>query len=200
VVKRDPPRLLLSFVTSNVAKAAEATVFLRPRGIEIRPIIRQLPEPQADDLRTVALAKLEAVSEIAGAVFVEDSGLFVDGLGGFPGVYSAYAYRTLGIAGLLRLLEGQPRGAEFRTVAGLRVNGAKELLTGSVRGEIAPAPRGSNGFGYDPVFLPEGRRETFAEMALAEKSALSHRARAMAAVATRLREASASAVLSTGKK
>ncbi|MCI4346102.1 MAG: non-canonical purine NTP pyrophosphatase [Thermoplasmata archaeon] len=200
MVKRDPPRLSLSFVTSNAAKAAEAATFLQALGIEVHPVVRRLPEPQSERLEEVASAKLDAASDVPGAVLVEDSGLFVDALGGFPGVYSAYAFRTLGVAGLLRLLDGYPRGAEFRTAAALRWRGTHQVLTGAVRGEIAREPRGTNGFGYDPVFVPEGERRSFAEMTLPEKSSLSHRARAMAAVSSRLRELLARPASGSSKK
>ncbi|MCI4363850.1 MAG: non-canonical purine NTP pyrophosphatase [Thermoplasmata archaeon] len=200
MVRRDSPRLSLSFVTSNAAKAAEAAVFLEAEGIEVHPVVRRLPEPQSERLEEVASAKLEAASDLPGAVLVEDSGLFVDALGGFPGVYSAYAFRTLGVAGLLRLLDGYPRGAEFRTAAALRWRGVKEVMLGAVHGQIAREARGTNGFGYDPVFVPEGERRTFAEMSLTEKGSLSHRARAMMAVSSRLRELLARPVSESSKK
>lgn len=174
------------FVTSNPAKLAEVQAYLATASIEVRPVVRRLPEPQADQLEPVVQAKLAATEDIAGRVLVEDSGLFVDALGGFPGPYSSYAYRTVGVAGLLKLLADRPRGARFRTVVGLRTDGRSLLFEGEVAGTIATGARGTHGFAFDPVFEPNGGRRTFAEMSLEEKNAHSHRARALAGVVREL--------------
>lgn len=170
------------FVTSNSAKLAEVQAYLGTASIEVRPVLRRLPEPQADQLEPVVQAKLDATADIAGTVLVEDSGLFVDALGGFPGPYSSFAYRTIGVDGLLRLLTDRPRTARFRTVAGLRREGRALLLHGEVEGTIATRARGAHGFAFDPVFAPDGSARTFAEMSLEEKNAHSHRARALSEV------------------
>jgi len=117
----------------------------------------------------------------------DDSGLFVDALGGAPGVKSArYAGEeqdpVANCAKLLRALEGVPaaeRGAEFRTVLALAGDGVDQVFVGACQGRITPAPRGEQGFGYDPIFeIPETGR-TFAEMAADEKNLVSHRGRAL---------------------
>ena len=101
------------------------------------------------------------------------------GLGGFPGVYSAYVFKTLGCKGLLKLLEGREnRQAEFRCCAGHIDRGRSVIVTGRVQGLIIGEMRGSGGFGYDPIFVPAGEDRTFAEMSVAEKNALSHRGKA----------------------
>lgn len=174
------------FVTSNSAKLAEVQAYLEAASIEVRPVLRRLPEPQADQLEPVVQAKLAATADIAGTVLVEDSGLFVDALGGFPGPYSSYAYRTIGLDGLLRLLAERPRAARFRTVVGLRRAGRSTLFPGEVAGTIATRARGTQGFAFDPVFEPEGGPRTFAEMPLQEKNSHSHRARALAGVVREL--------------
>lgn len=182
---------VVRLVTSNPGKLREAAQLLGRHGIEVRWLRRTLPEPQADDLETVVRAKLEAVRGLPGWVLVEDSGLFVDALGGFPGVYSAYVLRTLGPSGLGRLV---PRGgapASFRAVAGLRRGRRVWLLTGTSRGRVVPHPRGREGFGFDPVFVPSGSRRTFAEMSREEKNALSHRARALDRVGRLIRRSGA---------
>ena len=171
----------LAFVTSNPGKVREAREILRPFGITVRPVRRVLPEPQADDLSTVVRAKLRAVPPSPRATLVEDSGIFLDDLGGFPGVYSAYAFRTLGLSGLLRLLPGRGRRATFRTVAGIRSGAVLRYFVGECRGRIAPSPRGRHGFGFDPIFVPDGERRTFGEMEPGEKLAISHRGRALTA-------------------
>ena len=128
-------------------------------------------------------AKLAALPAGTTCYLVEDSGLFLEGLGGFPGVYSAYAYRTLGLSGVLRALQGRSRAATFRTVAGIRWGDRKWIARGTVRGRIAARPRGTAGFGYDPIFIPSAAAETFAQLAPAEKDQFSHRGRAIRAVA-----------------
>jgi XTP/dITP diphosphohydrolase len=113
--------------------------------------------------------------------FADDSGLEVDALNGAPGVYSArYAggERSDGrnIDKLLEELRTKNiRAAQFKTVIALNANGQQTLFTGLVRGTITTAPRGINGFGYDPVFVPDGYETTFAEMDQQAKALISHR-------------------------
>lgn len=120
------------------------------------------------------------------AVFADDTGLEVDSLGGLPGVKSARfagdaKNSDANIEKLLGMLDGkQNRKARFRTVIALIIDGKEHSFEGTVEGEIIKEKRGSEGFGYDPVFVPEGGSQTFAEMTLDEKSRLSHRARAFA--------------------
>ncbi len=135
-----------------------------------------------------ALAKARAVARFAGApALADDSGLEVDALGGAPGVRSS---RYAGSAcdpranneKLLRELGGVPkrnRRARFVCVAALASPDGREWLArGEVEGRIAAAPRGTGGFGYDPLFIPKGCRRTFAEMSRSEKNEISHRTRA----------------------
>jgi XTP/dITP diphosphohydrolase len=168
----------LTLVTSNAEKVREVRDILRPYGIEVRARRRTLPEPQVDSLEEVVGAKLASVRDLPGWVAVEDSGIHFTGLSGFPGVYSAYAFRTIGLEGMLRLLKGRSRMARFRTVAGLRRGRQSWMFVGEVRGRAAPGLRGRGGFGYDPLFIPDGHPTTFGEMTPTEKSAISHRARA----------------------
>lgn len=170
----------LTFVTSNPGKLREVRAVLRPYGIAVRWSRRRLPELQSDSLEKVVRGKLRAVPAGSGRVLVEDSGLFIDALGGFPGVYSAHILALWGFGPILELLRSRPRGASFRTVAALRWGSSVRLFRGEVRGTIARAARGRHGFGFDPIFEPEGERRTFAEMSPEEKDALSHRGRAMA--------------------
>jgi XTP/dITP diphosphohydrolase len=176
----------VTFVTTNSHKVREIQGILRPFGISVRWRRKALPEPQAETLGEVVRSKLEAVPTSWDPALVEDSGLFLDGLAGFPGVYSRYVYDTIGLEGILRLLRGRPRGAVFRTVAGVRIRGRPMLVEGVVPGSIARVRRGRGGFGYDPIFVPEGSRQTYAEMGRAEKGETSHRARAFRALAARL--------------
>ena len=118
--------------------------------------------------------------------FSEDTGLEVDALDGRPGVDTAYyagPQRSAqdNMAKLLQELAGQSdRSAQFRTVIALILNGTEYLFEGIVRGKITKQPKGTEGFGYDPVFIPEGYDQTFAEMSARDKNAISHRGRAVA--------------------
>jgi len=169
----------VTFVSTNPGKAREVRELLAPFGVRTKWRRRTLPEPQADDLETVVEAKLAAVGGVRGYVLVEDSGLFVPSLGGFPGVYSAHFLKLWGFPPLLELLRRRDRTAYFRTVAGLRRGSRTWTFEGKVAGRIAARPRGRHGFGYDPIFIAEGGSRTFGEISESEKNALSHRARAI---------------------
>jgi XTP/dITP diphosphohydrolase len=169
----------LTFVSTNPGKAREVREILAPYGIRVHWRRRRLPEPQADDLSTVVRSKLAAVKDIPGNVLVEDSGLFIDSLAGFPGVYSAHFLSAWGFGPMLELLRRRARDAEFRAAAGLRVGSRTRIFTGTVRGTIAPRARGTAGFGYDPIFVPHGWTKTFAQVPPAAKNRLSHRSRAV---------------------
>lgn len=123
---------------------------------------------------------LEAIREINGDnFFIEDSGLFVEALNGFPGVYSAYVFKTLGYKGLLKLMEGEEnRRAYFESVVGLSFKGEVKIFRGRVYGTIAEKPQGDKGFGYDPIFIPDGYNLTFAQSPEI-KNRVSHRKRAL---------------------
>ena len=125
--------------------------------------------------------------------FADDTGLEVEALGGEPGVRSArYAgpghdsERNMEL--LLRNMKGATnRRARFRTVISLILDGEEHLFEGIVEGVLLTAPRGTNGFGYDPIFVPDGCAETFAEMSDEAKNAISHRGRAVAKLAAFLK-------------
>jgi len=176
----------VTFVSSNPGKFREVRELLAPFGVGTRWRRRTLPEPQAETLEEVVLSKLAAVRDVPGYVLVEDSGLFIPSLKGFPGVYSAHFLRSWKFGPILELLKRRNRRAYFRTVAGLRHGNRCETFVGEVYGHIADRPRGRHGFGYDPIFIPDGGSRTFAEIAPEAKNELSHRARAIRQVGERL--------------
>ncbi|MEN3047235.1 MAG: XTP/dITP diphosphatase [Candidatus Caldarchaeales archaeon] len=179
----------LRFVTSNEGKWLEVSRLLSSMGIECEWVRAKLTEVQSDDLSEIARrSAVEAYGEFGGPVAVEDAGLFVEALRGFPGPYSSYVYRTIGVEGLLKLMSGvEDRSAYFLSAVGFAdSDGNVAVFTGRVDGRIAHAPRGSSGFGFDPVFVPEGETRTFAEMAADEKNLYSHRARAFRSLAEHL--------------
>lgn len=145
-----------------------------------------IPET-SDTLEGNALQKAEWIKERYGYdCFADDTGLEVDALGGAPGVYSArYAGDNHDSAANMRLLlanlEGKSdRRARFRTVIALIEGNEEHVMEGVVEGEITEVASGSNGFGYDPIFKPEGFDVTFAEMGADQKNRISHRGRAVA--------------------
>lgn len=192
-------RMLLC--TGNPGKAAELRALL-PIRVEVMTLADaglpdDLPE-EADTLEGNALQKARFAHARTGLpCLADDTGLEVRALHGAPGVHSARYAGEAKDAGanmrkLLAALEGQvDRSARFRTVLAWVAAGEERLFEGMVEGRIAAEPRGSKGFGYDPVFLPQGCALTFAEMDAAEKNALSHRARAMQAAAAFLAQRSA---------
>jgi XTP/dITP diphosphohydrolase len=179
----------ISFITSNPGKVKEAMKYLKPLGVNVRQVNFGYPEIQADTLEEVAEYGAKWLSErIEGPFFIDDSGLFVEALKGFPGVYSAYAYKTLGIEGILKLLEGVGnREAYFKSVVAYW-GGKVRFFTGKVEGEITTEPIGSDGFGFDPIFRPSGFEKTFAEMTTEEKNRISHRGQALEAFSKWLKE------------
>ncbi len=185
----------LNFLTGNPGKVFEAQELLSPLGIEVQAfqIEEESPdiiEPQSESLTTVALAKIAQGVELLAAenrlqemLLVEDSGLFINALPNFPGVYSAHVLKSLGCQGILKLLE-EERGARFMTAAALWTGEAVEVFVGTCEGEISTEIRGQDGFGYDPIFVPNDdvQQRTFAEMNTDEKSSMSHRGRALRAL------------------
>lgn len=179
----------LAFVTSNPGKVEEARKYFEPLGVEVYQLKVSYPEIQADTLEEVAEYGAKWLAQrVDDPFFLDDSGLFVEALNGFPGVYSAYVYKTIGCQGILKLLHGEKnRKAHFKSVIAYW-DGELHLFTGRVDGKIATEPRGSGGFGFDPIFIPEGFDRTFAEMTTEEKNRLSHRGRALREFANWLKE------------
>ncbi|NJE05467.1 XTP/dITP diphosphatase [Thermococcus sp. M36] len=179
----------LAFITSNPGKVEEARKYFEPLGVEVYQLRVEYPEIQADTLEEVAEYGVRWLSErVEGPFFLDDSGLFIDALNGFPGVYSAYVYKTLGVDGILKLMEGvENRSAHFRSVIAYW-DGEVHLFRGRVDGDIIHERRGSGGFGFDPIFVPRGFNRTFAEMTTEEKNTISHRGRALRAFAEWLKE------------
>jgi len=169
------------FATSNVHKIKEATQVAKEYGVELVPTQAPKIELQSDNLRDVAVyAAVLAYQHVKAPVIVEDAGLFVIALKGFPGPYSSYVYKTIGVNGLLKLMEGiEDRRAYFLSVVAFAYDEGVKVFYGRVYGEIAREARGSKGFGFDPIFIPKGSTKTFAEMDVEEKNRYSHRAHAI---------------------
>jgi len=183
-------RLEVKVLTRNEEKLREFRELGSEYGIEVVEVGLPKKEIQAETLEEVALYSAANASPLVkGLFFAEDAGLFIDALKGFPGVYSAYVLKTIGVSGILKLMEGvQMRDAFFKSVIALRVPGEGiKIFRGEVKGGISFEARGSGGFGFDPIFVPEGEIRTFAEMSVREKNMFSHRAAAFRAMADWLR-------------
>jgi XTP/dITP diphosphohydrolase len=171
------------FVTSNIHKFQEARRVLSEYKIATAKLKVEAVEIQDDSLENIAKASaLDAVKNCGLPIFVEDAGLFVEALHGFPGPYSRYVYDTVGVEGILKLMQNiENRGAYFMSVIAFGSTEEQPVcFVGKVEGKISLQERGTAGFGYDPIFVPlEGDGRTFAEMTTAEKNMYSHRAEAL---------------------
>jgi len=182
----------LYLASKNVGKISELRKLGSYFGIEVVPVDLPKVEIQSESLEEVSLySAVNAFLTFRRPLIVEDSGLYIEALNLFPGAYSSFVYKTIGIRGVLKLLEGvENRRAYFKSVIALAAPNLPEvkLFTGVVRGVIAAEPRGSGGFGFDPIFIPEGFSKTFAEMSEEEKNRVSHRGGAFRALASWLAE------------
>jgi XTP/dITP diphosphohydrolase len=174
---------VIFFATGNLHKYNEARRVLAEHGIAAAMLRMDTLEIQNDDIEIIAkAAALDAVRKTLLPVIVEDAGLFIDALHGFPGPYSKYVYQTLGKAGVVKLLEKhEDRKACFRSVVAFcGPETALRCFHGVVEGKIGERMRGSSGFGFDPIFEPtQEPGRTFGEMTVEEKNVISHRARAL---------------------
>ncbi len=171
-------KLDVIFATSNRHKVEEAKYVLSSYKLNVIPKPVKGLEVQNDDVGEVARFAASNIKESSNPIFVEDTGLYVYTLRGFPGAFSAYVFRTIGNEGLLRLVE-KDRSAYFESAVALKLGRHLEVFKGRLHGKIAYAARGSNGFGFDPIFIPDGESKTLGEMTLEEKCIISHRSKAL---------------------
>lgn len=166
------------FITSNEAKFREAKALAEKFSIRIEWLRMEYEEPQGFELEEIAKRSAEILANrIKKPFFIEDSGLFIEALKGFPGPYSSYVFKTIGNEGILKLMAGvENRKAYFKAVIAYFDGSKIRTFDGVVDGEIALEIRGEKGFGFDPIFLYDNR--TFAEMG-EEKNLVSHRRRAL---------------------
>jgi XTP/dITP diphosphohydrolase len=177
---------VIFFATNNINKFNEARKVLREYGIAAGMLRVKSLEIQSDSLEEIARASVaDAFERCRLAIIVEDAGLFVEALNGFPGPYAAYVYKTIGNKGLLKLMgDIENRKANFQSViAYLSARTEPQIcFDGEALGEIVKEERRKDresGFGFDPIFRPVNSNKTFAEMNTAEKNKHSHRARAL---------------------
>ncbi|MGE3142274.1 MAG: RdgB/HAM1 family non-canonical purine NTP pyrophosphatase [Hyphomonadaceae bacterium] len=194
----------LVIATHNAGKAREIAALLAPFDLEIISAgALGLPEPEetADTFQGNAMLKAEAAMRASGLpALADDSGLCVDALNGDPGIYSArwagpgkdFQIAMRRVQAGLASAEAKDRSARFVCVLALaRPDDFTRVFEGIAEGEVVWPPRGEKGFGYDPMFVPNGQTRTFGEMEEQEKLPLTHRARAFAALAAELKRARA---------
>ena len=193
-------RLVLA--TRNTHKLQELAEILAAEGLDVAlgPLPESAPEVVEDGLTFAdnAAKKARSAAAVTGlAAVADDSGLCVDALGGMPGIFSArWAGRGKDDSANLQLVLDQVAdvpdaqlGAHFTCVAALALpTGEERIVEGRVDGRLVREPRGTGGFGYDPIFLPAGHDRTTAQMSADEKHAISHRGRAMRALVPHIRD------------
>jgi len=212
--------MILWFLTGNQGKLREASTLFSKFDIEVKQLRAQIIEPQSDNLEEVARAKmaqaLDYLPNKEHLLLVEDAGLFVGSLNGFPGVFSAYALQTIGCDGIIRMMkhlqsddpvqDSHLRKAEFQAVAVLHIAGEILIARGLCPGKIAHQPSGGEGFGFDPIFIPSdldalgdalepgeiGEVSThglpFGAIDSAQKNLFSHRGRALSSLIEMMNE------------
>jgi XTP/dITP diphosphohydrolase len=178
------------FATSNRHKFNEAKEILFNANVNILHFDFKHNEIRSDSLEEIAMEAATTAYKLAKKpVFVEDTGLFIDALNGFPGTYSAWAQKKIGNEGILKLMAGTAnRSASFKTCIAFvngKTKGEARTFTAECKGQISEKPRGNDGFGYDPVFIPEGEQHTFAENA-SFKNKHSHRYKSLLLLANHL--------------
>jgi len=169
------------FLTHNRDKYQEASAILAGMGVRVRHLNQSKIEIQDSRPENIARFALKnALRDNRKPILVEDSGLFIETLDGFPGPYSSYVYDTIGLKGVLAILRShEHRRAYFQaTVAFGSPSTRPCFFTGRVKGRISHRILGKSGFGYDPIFIPEGYTKTFGQSSQSFKNTKSHRARA----------------------
>ncbi len=171
----------INLATKNMDKYEEMRNILEDYNLDLRVVDLKGTEIQAFSVLSVAEhSAKEIASKTDDAFIVEDSGIYVNSLYGFPGPYSAFVYKTIGLGGIVRLLKNrEDKSAEFHSalVYGDKGKVVKSFI-GICEGTVSTDLQGELGFGYDPIFIPKGKNKTFAEMELKEKNQISHRSKA----------------------
>ena len=179
------PAKVVFFATGNIHKFNEVRNILSPLGFAVAMLRMKGDEIQSDSIQQIAQnAASNAYKRTGLPIFVEDAGLFITALEGFPGPYAAYVFKTIHNKGILKLMQNEKnRQAEFQSVIVYIDSTIKKptLFLGVSKGIITQSERveqGKSGFGFDPIFQPNDSDKTFAEMTIDEKNGFSHRAMA----------------------
>ena len=173
-------RAKLVLVTQNQHKLTELKPLFERFNVSFETTSVEKFEIRADNVEAVAReAAITAYDVLKRPVVLDDTGLFIDALNGFPGTYSGYVLKAIGNIGILRLMNNiDERTAKFVTAVGYTDGDAIQTYVGVMHGDIARTPAGEEGFGYDPIFVPQGETRTYAQLSLSEKVNISHRTKA----------------------
>ncbi|AWR94550.1 XTP/dITP diphosphatase [Acidianus brierleyi] len=171
---------VIKVITSNKHKFDELDEMAKRNNVNLEWINAPKLEIQADSLEEIVRYSASIFYSIfKSPILVDDSGLFIEELNGFPGPYTNFVKRTLDNKGILKLLSGiKNRKAYFETALCYIDDKITKIFSGKVNGTIISDIRGTEGFGFDPIFVPNGSFKTFAEMKIEEKNTYSHRAAA----------------------
>src|SRR5919108_4857453 len=170
----------ITFASTNQNKFLEVQSILSIWNISVDFLQTRLVEVQSDTLEEIAKEKAKtAFAQVGRPVIVEDDGLFIDSLGGFPGPYSSFVFKTIGNDGILKLLAGSAkRSAYFRSLIAFYNGKTLSVSVGRVDGRISDKITKGGGWGYDPIFMPDGTDLTFAQLKR-RKNEYSHRKKAL---------------------
>jgi XTP/dITP diphosphohydrolase len=170
----------LTMVTSNANKAKEVAEFFGGF-LDLTHVSLEIPELRSDDVEVISRQKAQyAYDQLLTPLIVDDTSFSIDALNGFPGPYAAYVLHSIGNTGILKLMKDvKNRNAHFTTAIAFADEQGIRHFSGTIHGRIITSPRGSGGFGYDPIFDLGG--QTLAELPLEVKSRISHRALALTA-------------------
>ncbi len=168
------------FASTNQSKFNEIFLYLKSFKIEIELVRFETLEIQSNKLEEIAFEKAkDAFDKIGRPLIVEDTGLFIDSLKGFPGPYTSYVLQTIGNQGILDLLlNKENRFAIFKTTIAYRDKNTSMAFSGTTKGMISDHIT-EGGWGYDPIFIPEGSSITYAQLGIENKMEISHRTQAL---------------------
>ena len=181
----------IQLATKNLDKYEEMRTILDEYELDLRVVDIKGIEIQAFSVLNVAEHSAKVIAtKTKDAFLVEDAGMYINSLYGFPGPYSSFVYKTLGLGGIVRLVKNRDdKTAEFHSSLVFGENGKIiKKFVGITEGKISTNLQGDQGFGYDPIFIPKGKNKTYAEMSLVEKNQVSHRSKATRAFAEWLRK------------
>ncbi len=168
---------MINFITHNPNKFNEVNAIMENNKIKINWIKMEYEEIQADNTDYISEDSCKKLENIVDPpYFIDDTGLYIDELNGFPGPYASYVQETLGNKNIIKLASGSR--AYFKTVISFYYEKVYQF-TGILNGKISGEEKGENKFGYDPIFIPENYNKTLAEVTLEEKNRISHRSRAI---------------------
>ncbi|WP_287954211.1 RdgB/HAM1 family non-canonical purine NTP pyrophosphatase [Acidiplasma sp.] len=169
---------MIYFVTHNKNKYIEAYKEFKENGIDISWIETEYPEVQGNDNEFISRWSCESlVGQVNEPFFIDDTGLYIENLNGFPGPYASYVHDTLGNSLIVRLASGSR--AYFKTVISFYYKNNIYQFSGILKGIIADVEHGGHAFGYDPIFVPENSNKTLSELSIEEKNKISHRGKAI---------------------